>query len=124
MWVAFLKIFQLLQKLMPQRIHYDSQKGRFIENNKFSKRYWYMNWQVVQAWSVATFRMLHYLRSEPGKSGITFVDFVLDLLLWAITFLQSCCCWSFYRKRHCICFALNQYMAKRNSKGKNFYQIL
>lgn len=31
-----------------------------------------MNWQVVQAWSVATLGMLHYMQSEPEKSGILF----------------------------------------------------
>lgn len=118
MWTAFLKIFLFLQKALPLQVLYDPERKRFIETSKLSKRYWYIFWQVAQAWIVASFRMLNYLRSEPGKIGMTFIDFILDLLLWALCFLNLCCCWSFYRKSHYLCFALNQYLAQWNGKGK------
>lgn len=118
MWATFLKVYQLLHNLMPQRVLYDPNTKRFIENPKISKLYWFVNWQATQAFVVAAVRMLTYLKSEPGKSGISFVDFAIDLLLWALTFLHTLCCWTFHYKRHHFCFVLNEYLIKRDLKGK------
>ncbi len=124
MWTAFLRIFEFLQILMPWPVLYDAKKGRFVENSNISKRFYYMNWVAVQIWIVTTLRMLNYLQTKPGQSGITFVDFVLDLLLWALALLHCSCGWSFYRKRHCIMFTLNQFIVQRKYKGKYFKYII
>lgn len=117
MWAAFIRLHQLLQKLMPLRVVYDPQKQKFVGNNKRCWSYWNLNSQVYQVWPVAGFRMIHYLRSDETEAGITFVDFVIDMLVWALTLLEIGCVYSHKYNWDYLAWALNQHMASKDLTG-------
>lgn len=127
MWAAYLRIFQILQKIRPIKMIYSTELDRLVENPNICKKGLYLTTQVVQAFIISTYRMLNFLRTEKGAPGrITFVDFVVDLLVWAITALYITCCWSYHKRWDSLAWYLNQKLLQREKTtatkgGESFF---
>lgn len=117
MWVAFFTVYQFLQKIAICRVEYDPVKERFVENRNKNYKYWWVNSQISLVCIMSAGRMVYYIRTDRSKTGLTFMDFVIDLFFWTITFLQNVCVWTFWKRKQFGAWFLNQTMARRQLKG-------
>ncbi|CAL8090597.1 unnamed protein product [Orchesella dallaii] len=113
MWPEYLRIYVVLQKIIPQRVIYNVETARFEVNPKNCRLYWWVNSQVVQANFVTLFRLLYYLAYDEEATGLSFVEFIVDLLIWAVTFIHMISTWTYWKKKDEIVFFLNQLYAHR-----------